>query len=83
MIKIYCKNLDRYIEIEGGATLLSLAVSVETELGFHPICARVNNKTESLSYEVYTPKLVEFQACTQDPVHVSTPGRCACFCIGR
>ena len=65
MIKIYCKNLDRYIEIEGGATLLSLAVSVETELGFHPICARVNNKTESLSYEVYTPKLVEFQACTQ------------------
>ncbi len=65
MIRIFCKNLDRYIEIEGGSTLLELAAALESELGFRPICARVNNKTEALAYEVYTPKLVEFQRHTE------------------
>lgn len=65
MIRIFCKNLDRYIEIEGGSTLLELAATLESELGFRPICARVNNKTEALAYEVYTPKLVEFQRHTE------------------
>ncbi len=65
MIRIFCKNLDRYIEIEGGSTLLELAATLESELGFCPICARVNNKTEALAYEVYTPKLVEFQRHTE------------------
>lgn len=65
MIRIFCKNLDRYIEIEGGSTLLELAATLESKLGFRPICARVNNKTEALAYEVYTPKLVEFQRHTE------------------
>lgn len=65
MIRIFCKNLDRYIDIEGGTSLLDIASGLEKELGFRPICARVNNKTEALAYEVYTPKLVEFQSHTQ------------------
>ena len=65
MIRIFCKNIERYIDIEGGSTLLEVAHRLEGELGFSPICARVNNKTESLAYEIYTPKLVEFQSRTQ------------------
>jgi len=65
MIRIFCKNLDRYIDIEGDTTLLDLAAELEPELGFRPICARVNNKTAVLTYTVYTPKQVEFLSRTQ------------------
>ena len=55
-MKIYCSNLGRYIPIDGGTSLRDLAVSLRDELPFEPICARVNNKTESLEYEIYHPK---------------------------
>ena len=60
LLSIYCKNIDRYINITGGETLDEIyrrAVDIE---GFKPICARVNNKTEGLDYAVYHPKQVEF-----------------------
>lgn len=63
-IQVFCKNLDRYISIEGGTQLSAIAASLEPELGFRPICCRVNNKTEALHYAVYQPKLVEFQPRT-------------------
>lgn len=63
-IQVFCKNLDRYISIEGGTQLSAIAASLEPELGFRPICCRVNNKTETLHYAVYQPKLVEFQPRT-------------------
>lgn len=63
-IQVFCKNLDRYISIEGGTQLSAVAASLEPELGFRPICCRVNNKTEALHYAVYQPKLVEFQPRT-------------------
>lgn len=59
-MKIYCTNLGRYISVDGGTSLRRLAVELRDELPFEPICARVNNKTESLEYEVYHPKMVEF-----------------------
>lgn len=59
-MKIYCSNLGRYIPIDGGTSLRDLAVSLRDELPFEPICARVNNKTESLEYEIYHPKQIEF-----------------------
>lgn len=63
-IAIYCRNVDRYIDVEGGETLLETAGRLSPELGFRPVCARVNNKTESLSYAVYQPKQVEFLSKT-------------------
>lgn len=59
-LKVYCKNLDRYIAVEGGSSLYDLYQSVKDELSFEPICARVNNKNEALSFAVYAPKQVEF-----------------------
>jgi uridine kinase len=59
-VTVYCSNCERYIDVTGGETLLEIAQRVQTELPFKPICARVNNKTEGLSYPVFLPKKVEF-----------------------
>ena len=59
-MKIYCENLKRYLPVEGGATLAEIYSSVAEELGFTPICASVNNKTEDLSFPVFSPKMVKF-----------------------
>ncbi len=59
-LKIFCQNLKAYVEIRGGETLADVSARLASRLPFTPICARVNNKTESLAYPVYSPKLVEF-----------------------
>ena len=43
-----------------GVTLLEVYQQLSQELKIEPIAARVNNKTESLNYELYNPKRVEF-----------------------
>lgn len=59
-LKVYCVNLQRYLPIRGGETLSDIFSSVADEIGFTPVCARVNNKTEDLSFPVFAPKQVEF-----------------------
>lgn len=59
-MKVYCKNIKRYIPISGGETLIDIYQQVEKEIPFRPICARVNNKTEDLRYPVFAPKQVEY-----------------------
>ena len=59
-IEIFCVNLGRHIAVEGGESLDKLASRLADELGFEPICARVNNKSDDLSYAIYAPKHVEF-----------------------
>lgn len=59
-LKIYCTNLDRYIPLQGGESLLEIYHTLSGEIPFEAICAKVNNKTEGLSYRVFRPKIVEF-----------------------
>lgn len=59
-MKVYCKNINRYIPICGGETLSEIYQQVAKEIPFRPICARVNNKTEDLRYPVFAPKQVEY-----------------------
>lgn len=59
-IKVFCRNTSSYIDVEGGDSLLRIAHRLSAELPFAPICARVNNKTEDLSFPVFSPKQVEF-----------------------
>ena len=59
-MKIYCVNLNEYIPFEGGETLQSIVGRLDGKLGFSPVCARVNNKEEGLSFPLYAPKQVEF-----------------------
>lgn len=59
-IQIYCVNTRSHIDVEGGSSLAEIAATLSPGLGFNPICARVNNKSEDLSYAVYSPKQIEF-----------------------
>ncbi|MBO4964912.1 MAG: nucleoside kinase [Muribaculaceae bacterium] len=61
-MKIYSVNLKRYVEIEGGETLLAIYGRIRDEFpaDFTPICAYVNNKNEDLSFPVFMPKMVEY-----------------------
>lgn len=59
-IRIYCVNTNCHFDVEGGSTLAEISVTLKDTLGFVPICARVNNKSEDLGYAVYSPKQIEF-----------------------
>lgn len=63
-IDIYCENLGRKVEVAPGETLLSISQRLAGELGFTAIAARVNNKNEALSYDIYRPKTVYFLPVT-------------------
>lgn len=59
-ISIYCQNAGRYLDIDGGDSLLDIYDRVRDEIPFIPINARVNNKAEDLNFRVYAPKTIEF-----------------------
>ena len=54
-IKIYCKNLEEYVEISGGESMLEVSRRLKSRLGFDPICVTVNNKVRTLRFEVFAP----------------------------
>ncbi len=59
-MKIYCKNLKEYVKFQGGETLKEIFDRLKDRINITPICARVNNKTENMSFPVFSPKQVEF-----------------------
>ncbi|MDE5821386.1 MAG: nucleoside kinase [Paramuribaculum sp.] len=59
-LKVYCKNIEEYIDINGGDSLLDIYRKIANRIPFNPVCARVNYKAEDLSYAVFHPKMVEF-----------------------
>lgn len=59
-LKIFCTNINEYIDINGGDTLLEVCETIEKRLDFTPICAHVNNKLEDLNFRVFMPKHVRF-----------------------
>lgn len=59
-MKIFCKNTSTYVSVLGGEKVIDLLPRLNSELGFSPICANVNNKTEDLSFPLFSPKQVEF-----------------------
>lgn len=63
-LEIYCKNIGRYVTVDGGETMLSLSERLSDELPFRPVCAHVNNRNQALSYKLYNPKQVEFLPVT-------------------
>lgn len=59
-LKVYCANLGEYLPVNGGETLSEIYEGVKDRIPFIPVCARVNNKAEDLSFQVFMPKQVEF-----------------------
>lgn len=59
-LKVYCANIGEYLPVNGGMTLSDIYEGIRTRIPFVPVCARVNNKAEDLSFPVFTPKMIEF-----------------------
>lgn len=59
-LKIYCKNTQEYIDIDGGDTLQQIYETIAKRIPFNPICAMVNNKVEDLRFPVFSPKMIEY-----------------------
>lgn len=59
-LKVYCTNIGEYLPIEGGMTLNDIYEGIRERIPFTPVCARVNNKAEDLSFQVFMPKQVEY-----------------------
>ncbi|WP_407400994.1 nucleoside kinase [Sodaliphilus sp.] len=57
-IKIFCKNTQEYVAVNGGDSLLDVLGVLELDM--QPLCALVNNKVVDLSFNIYSPKQVEF-----------------------
>ena len=78
-LKVFCKNTNEYISIDGGDTLLDLYDSIKGRLGLQgeAVCVLVNNKVEDLNYPVFSPKHVEFiDATTNAGYRVMTRSLC-------
>ncbi|MDE6460738.1 MAG: nucleoside kinase [Paramuribaculum sp.] len=63
-LKVYCKNIEEYVDITGGESLLDIYRRIADRIPFNPVCAKVNYKAEDLSYAVFHPKMVEFLPVT-------------------
>ena len=59
-IPVYIANVEQYVEVDGGSTLVEVLDSMDHPLGFSPVCALVNNKIEALGFPLFSPKTVEF-----------------------
>lgn len=79
-IKINCINLGRTITADGGTSLGRIASGLD--LGFTPVCARVNNKTEGLHFCLYQPKTVEFLGA-ESPAGTRAYVRSVCMMLYR
>ena len=61
-LKVFCKNTNEYLSIDGGDTLINLYETIKGRVGLKgdAVCVLVNNKVEDLHYPVFSPKHVEF-----------------------
>ena len=66
---VKCLNIQDNVEVAGGTSLLALADSLADRLTDRPICARVNNKVQALSFQIFAPKQVEFLGRATDSGH--------------
>ncbi|MDE6271330.1 MAG: nucleoside kinase [Muribaculaceae bacterium] len=79
-IKVYCLNLGHDLTVDGGVSLAEIASGLD--LGFTPVCARVNNKTEGMHFCLYQPKTIEFLDA-ESPSGARAYVRSACMMLYR
>ncbi|MDD2300039.1 MAG: nucleoside kinase [Fermentimonas sp.] len=81
-VKVHCLNTDEQKEIPIGTSLVDLIGEFAIKSPYLITNARVNNKTESLTYRVYRPKNVEFVDLT-DSSAMRTYVRSLCFILAK
>ncbi len=71
MVRIFCRNNGESRQFPSGVSLIDIYNSMDFELEFGPVAARVNNEVVGLSYRVYRNKDVEFlNITTEDGMRV-------------
>lgn len=80
MLKVYCKNNNTHKEFAVGTLLLDIYKGLDLNLPYPPVSARVNNRTEGLTFRLYNNKTVEFMD-VRDPSGMRTYVRSLCFVL--
>lgn len=81
-VRIHCLNTDTYKDVPVGSTLEELVDIFGVKKPFLIANAKVNNKTESLSYRVYRPRRVEFVDISNSSA-MRTYVRSLCFVLAK
>lgn len=80
MLQIYCKNNNIYKEFPVGTLLLDIYSKLNLNLPYPPVNAKVNNRTEGLTFRVYNNKDIEF-IDVRDSSGMRTYVRSLCFVL--
>ena len=81
-VRVHCVNTNEYKDIPVGSTLVDLIYLFGVKSQYLIANAKVNNKTESLSYRVYRPKTVEFVDLSNSSA-MRTYVRSLCFILAK
>lgn len=80
-VKIYCRNTQSYISVPVGSTLLDVYKMLDLRMPYGPSSAKVNNKTEGLTYKVFRNKDVEFlDICSSSGMRTYMRSLCFVLC---
>ena len=81
-VRIHCLNTNEYKEVRIGSSLEELIEVFGVKKPYLIANAKVNNKTESLAYQVYRPRRVEFVDIS-DSSAMRTYVRSLCFVLAK
>lgn len=81
-VKVHCLNTNEKKEVPIGSSLEQMIKVFGIETPYLIANARVNNRTESLSYRVYNPKTVEFVDISNNSA-MRTYVRSLCFILAK
>ncbi|ULB33166.1 MULTISPECIES: nucleoside kinase [Proteiniphilum] len=81
-VRVHCINTNDYKNVKIGSSLEELIDVFEVESPYLIANAKVNNKTESLSYRVFRPKTVEFVDLSNSSA-MRTYVRSLCFILAK
>ncbi|WP_071147738.1 nucleoside kinase [Bacteroides ihuae] len=80
MVQIYCKNNDTYKGFPIGSSLLDIYNGLELNFPYPVVSAKVNNRSEGLTFKVYNNKDIEFLDI-RDSSGMRTYARSLCFIL--
>ena len=81
-VKVHCLNTDEQREVPIGSTLEELISVLGVQSPYLIANAKINNKTESLAYRVYRPKMIEYVDLS-DSSAMRTYVRSLCFILAK
>lgn len=75
-IEIFCKNINEYLCVQGGETLSEIFSRIADRVGIKPICAKVNNKTETWAIQCLRPSKWNISTAHRPRVSACMCARC-------